>query len=135
MATTSLIPLSEYLGHSFSPDRDYIDGELQERNLGELDHGELQTRITSFLLAATTSGTSADAFAGADHAVSSSPRSPAPSTTTPPDPIERRPALYLPQPPAAAESQYPGLSQFPGRSAWCRTPHYSRPPQLPAWKR
>ncbi len=44
MATT-LIPLSEYLGHSFRPDCDYVDGELQERNLGEQDHSDLQTRF------------------------------------------------------------------------------------------
>lgn len=49
MATGTLIPLSDYLGHSFRPDCDYIDGELQERNLGELDHSDLQTRVLTLL--------------------------------------------------------------------------------------
>ena len=52
MATRTLIPVSEYLGHSFRPDCDYIDGELQERNLGELDHSDLQTRLIELLLSA-----------------------------------------------------------------------------------
>ncbi len=46
------MPLSDYLGHSFRPDCDYIDGELQERNLGELDHSELQTRLIELLATA-----------------------------------------------------------------------------------
>ncbi len=49
MATGTLIPLSEYLGHSFRPDRDYVDGELQERNLGELDHSDLQRQLLRLL--------------------------------------------------------------------------------------
>ena len=52
MATGTLIPLSRYLGHSYRPDCDYIDGELQERNLGELDHSDLQTRLLELLLKA-----------------------------------------------------------------------------------
>ncbi len=52
LATKTLIPLSDYLGHSFRPDCDYIDGELQERNLGELDHSDLQTRLIELLLRA-----------------------------------------------------------------------------------
>ncbi len=35
MATKALIPVSEYLRTSYSPDCDYVDGEVQERNLGE----------------------------------------------------------------------------------------------------
>jgi hypothetical protein len=35
MATNVLIPVSEYLKTSYSPDCDYVDGEVQERNLGE----------------------------------------------------------------------------------------------------
>ena len=49
MATGTLIPLSEYLGHSFRPDCDYIDGELQERNLGERDHSDLQSQLVELL--------------------------------------------------------------------------------------
>jgi len=42
MATTHLIPVSEYLNTVYRPDMDFIDGEAQERNLGERDHGNLQ---------------------------------------------------------------------------------------------
>jgi Uma2 family endonuclease len=42
MATASLIPVSEYLSTTYEPDCDYIEGELQERNVGELSHGFLQ---------------------------------------------------------------------------------------------
>ena len=49
MAASTLIPLGEYLGHSFRPDCDYIDGELQERNLGERDHSDLQSQLLELL--------------------------------------------------------------------------------------
>ncbi len=42
MATHTIIPVSEYLTTEYSPDCDYVDGEVQERNLGELDHSDLQ---------------------------------------------------------------------------------------------
>ena len=42
MATAALIPVSEYLQTTYRPDRDYIDGELKERNVGEQPHGDLQ---------------------------------------------------------------------------------------------
>ena len=44
MATTTrlAVPVSEYLHNSYSPDCDYVDGELQERNWDELDHAEVQ---------------------------------------------------------------------------------------------
>jgi hypothetical protein len=35
MATSVHIPLGEYLKTTYRPDRDYVDGELQERNLGQ----------------------------------------------------------------------------------------------------
>jgi Uma2 family endonuclease len=37
-----LISVEEYLATSYRPDCDYVDGEVVERNLGELDHGWLQ---------------------------------------------------------------------------------------------
>ena len=49
MATNTLIPVSEYLRTSYSPDCDYVDGEVQERNLGELDHSDLQLRFLELL--------------------------------------------------------------------------------------
>jgi len=42
MATTAHIPLSEYLETSYRPDREYVDGELRERNVGKWEHARLQ---------------------------------------------------------------------------------------------
>jgi Uma2 family endonuclease len=42
MASSTLIPVSEYLSTTYRPDVDYIDGELKERNLGEQPHAHLQ---------------------------------------------------------------------------------------------
>ena len=42
MASSTLIPLSEYLNTSYRPDCDYIDGEVKERTLGTRLHGLLQ---------------------------------------------------------------------------------------------
>jgi Uma2 family endonuclease len=47
MTSTTLIPVSEYLSTAYRPDCDYIDGELQERNLGERDHALLQGILTA----------------------------------------------------------------------------------------
>jgi Uma2 family endonuclease len=43
------VPLSEYLASVYEPDCDYIDGELRERNVGELEHSRQQTLIGSYL--------------------------------------------------------------------------------------
>jgi len=51
MGTSVLIPVSEYLGSVYEPDCDYVDGELQERNAGEQDHSDLQTRLAILLCA------------------------------------------------------------------------------------
>jgi Uma2 family endonuclease len=47
MASTTLIPVSEYLRTTYHPDCDYIEGELQERNLGESAHSFLQTILVA----------------------------------------------------------------------------------------
>lgn len=47
MASATLIPVSEYLSTVYRPDCDYVDGEVQDRNLGERSHGLVQ-----FILAA-----------------------------------------------------------------------------------
>ena len=51
MATTSqpTITIDEYLHSSYQPDRDYVDGELQERNMGEKDHAEVQIALGYWL--------------------------------------------------------------------------------------
>ncbi len=45
MATGALISVEHYLNTSYRPDRDYIDGEVRERNLGEMEHARLQTEL------------------------------------------------------------------------------------------
>lgn len=39
------VSLLQYLRTIYEPDCEYIDGHLEERNLGEFDHGNLQTEI------------------------------------------------------------------------------------------
>jgi Uma2 family endonuclease len=47
MATTA-VTIEEYLSTSYRPDCDYVDGEVQERNLGEFDHARLQGAIFAY---------------------------------------------------------------------------------------
>ena len=49
MKSSALIPVEEYLRTTYRPDRDYVDGEVQERNLGELDHSDLQSELIRYL--------------------------------------------------------------------------------------
>jgi Uma2 family endonuclease len=45
MATT-LVSVEKYLHTSYADgDCEYVDGEIVERNVGEIDHGDLQSRI------------------------------------------------------------------------------------------
>jgi len=39
------VTIREYLSTSYRPDCDYVDGEVQERNLGTYDHSRLQTAL------------------------------------------------------------------------------------------
>lgn len=39
------LSLEEYLHTSYRPDCDYVDGELEERNVGETKHGLLQVEV------------------------------------------------------------------------------------------
>jgi Uma2 family endonuclease len=50
MAVAALVPVEEYLSSLFRPDRDYVDGEILERNVGELSHGRLQLRVAAWFL-------------------------------------------------------------------------------------
>lgn len=47
------VTLGQYLNTAYYPDCDYIDGHLEERNLDELDHSDIQTQL-AFLLRART---------------------------------------------------------------------------------
>jgi Uma2 family endonuclease len=46
MSTQTLVPIDVYFHTSYHPDRDYIDGEVRERNLGTLEHARMQTLLT-----------------------------------------------------------------------------------------
>jgi len=49
MATTpSLLSIDEYLRTSYHPDADYVDGEIEERNLGEFEHARIQSLLAAF---------------------------------------------------------------------------------------
>jgi len=51
MATTSaLLTIEEYLKTEYRPDCDFVDGELEERNVGERDHNRIQLLIGSWFL-------------------------------------------------------------------------------------
>ncbi len=48
MATsqTALMSIDEYLQTFYRPDREFVDGHLEERNLGEFDHVTLQSELS-----------------------------------------------------------------------------------------
>jgi Uma2 family endonuclease len=48
MTTATHVPLEEYLTTSYEPDCDYLDGELEERNVGEYDHNVIQRAIDNW---------------------------------------------------------------------------------------
>jgi Uma2 family endonuclease len=43
-----LTTLTEYFASSYHPDRDYVDGEVQERSWGEFDHAAVQAFLTGW---------------------------------------------------------------------------------------
>jgi Uma2 family endonuclease len=45
----TLVSVEEYLRTSYSPDCDYVDGVVEERNLGERDHAWVQTQIATWI--------------------------------------------------------------------------------------
>ena len=46
-----MIPVEEYLRTCYRPDCDYVDGQVLERNVGELEHSDLQSELISYLRA------------------------------------------------------------------------------------
>ena len=50
MSTGLLVPVSEYLGKTYHPDCEYVEGVLLERNVGELSHGRAQTVLAAYVL-------------------------------------------------------------------------------------
>jgi Uma2 family endonuclease len=52
-AEEQFVSVEEYLTSSYRPDMDYVDGHLEVRNLGELEHARLQRALLeAFLLGA-----------------------------------------------------------------------------------
>jgi len=45
MATILHIPLSEYLDKNYRPDREYVDGEIRERNVGKYEPARVQALL------------------------------------------------------------------------------------------
>lgn len=56
MSAGTAVSLERYLAHVYEPDCDFVDGEIEERNVGERTQARLQARITAYLL--STYGTS-----------------------------------------------------------------------------
>ncbi len=50
MAAGTQISVEEYLHTVYRPDCDYVDGVVEERNWGELDHGLTQLRLGHFFM-------------------------------------------------------------------------------------
>ncbi|MBV9300729.1 MAG: Uma2 family endonuclease [Acidobacteriaceae bacterium] len=48
MAVGTQISVEEYLHTVYRPDCDYVDGVVEERNLGEWDHSTVQTQLAVF---------------------------------------------------------------------------------------
>ena len=49
MTSGTLASVTEYLAKTYHPDREYVGGVVLERNLGERDHGALQTELIIYL--------------------------------------------------------------------------------------
>ena len=45
MAKILQIPLEEYLATNYRPDREYVDGEIKERNVGKYEHARVQALL------------------------------------------------------------------------------------------
>jgi Uma2 family endonuclease len=49
MATLTTVPVEEYLSTTYDPDREYVDGQLVERQVGEYLHSRLQILLGALL--------------------------------------------------------------------------------------
>ena len=48
---TVLVSLEEYLNTDYEPDCDYVDGVVEERNVGKKRHARTQSRLAGWLIA------------------------------------------------------------------------------------
>lgn len=51
MPASALISVQEYLAASYDPDREYVAGELVDRNVGERGHSRTQGLLSAYLIA------------------------------------------------------------------------------------
>jgi Uma2 family endonuclease len=51
MASATTISFAQYLGTSYSPDCDFVDGEVRERNVGTFEHSRTQILLAALFLA------------------------------------------------------------------------------------
>ena len=49
MDATTLVSVEEYLSSVYEPECDYVDGEIEDRNVGEKDHSKLKFKIQMLL--------------------------------------------------------------------------------------
>ena len=49
MATATLVSVEDYLSTAYEPDCDFVDGELEDRNVGEKDHSKAQGNLYLYL--------------------------------------------------------------------------------------
>jgi hypothetical protein len=47
MDATTLVSLEEYLSSVYEPECDYVDGEIEDRNVGEKDHSSFSSKFKS----------------------------------------------------------------------------------------
>jgi len=50
MVSATQIPVAEYLKTTYRPDRDYVNGEIRERTVGERDHSQPQALLAAYFL-------------------------------------------------------------------------------------
>jgi Uma2 family endonuclease len=50
MASATQISVAEYLSTSYRPDREYINGELRERNVGKWEHARVQLLLAGWFM-------------------------------------------------------------------------------------
>ena len=45
----AVLAVEQYVRSSYQPDREYVDGELRERKVGEFQHGQMQRELYRFI--------------------------------------------------------------------------------------
>ncbi len=50
MATIAQVPVEEYLHSGYEPDAEYVDGEIEERPMGQFDHSSWQRAVQKWFL-------------------------------------------------------------------------------------